>query len=69
MDVFEMGDIILTVSITGGSITKWLKRNLETIAVLEPSECLGASTDEPFSLDAYVDRLENQLAKQKKHTR
>jgi hypothetical protein len=97
MGVFEMVAIIVTVSVTGGIITKWLEtkkgglggdagkrlerqeaelealkkriRNLETIVALEPSERLGASTDEPLSLDAYEDRLENQLAKQKKRTR
>jgi hypothetical protein len=97
MSVFEMVAIIVTVSVMGGIITKWLEtkkgglggdavkrlerqeveldalkkriRNLETIVALEPSERLGASTDEPLSLEAYEDRLENQLAKQKKRTR
>ncbi len=97
MGVFEMVAIIVTVSVFGGTISKWLEtrkgslggdaakrlerqeqelealkkriRNLETIVALDPSERLGASTDEPLSLEAYEDRLENQLAKQKKRTR
>jgi hypothetical protein len=96
MGVFEMVAVIVTVSVIGGIITKWLEtkkglggeatkrlerqeqeldalkkriRNLETIVALEPSERLGTSTDESISLEAYEDRLENQLAKQKKRTR
>jgi hypothetical protein len=97
MGVFEMVVFIVSISVTGGIINKWIEtkkgglggdaakrlerqeaelealkkriRNLETMVALEPSERLGASTDEPLSLEAYEDRLENQLAKQKKRTR
>lgn len=97
MSVFEMVAIIVTVSVTGGIITKWLEtrkgglgadaakrlerqeveleslkkriRNLETIVALDPSDRIGSSTDETLSLEPFEDRLENQLAKQKKRTR
>lgn len=97
MGVFEMVVFIVSISVTGGIINKWIEtkkgglggdaakrlerqeaelealkkriRNLETIVALEPSERLGSSTDESLTVEAYEDRLENQLAKQKKRTR
>lgn len=97
MGVFEMVVIIVTVSMIGGIIKKWLEtkkgglggdadkrlkqqeqeidamkkriRNLETIVATEPTGRISALSEESLALDAFEDRLENQLAIQKKRTR